>query len=65
MKLIDLLLVVTETAKLTLVVAPNLLHLHKELQEYLLLQETLHILTCLLADLLQTLALVTDYDALL
>ena len=58
-------LVVTETAQLTFVVAPILLHLDEELQKDLLLQEALHILAGLLAYTFQALALMAYYDTLL
>ena len=56
---------VTEAAQLAVVVAPIVIDLDIELQEDLLVEEGLHILTGRLAHLLQLLALVADHDALL
>ena len=58
-------MIIPESAQLTLVVTPILLHLDKELEKYLLAQELLHVLSCLLSNTLQSLALVTNDDTLL
>ena len=52
-------------AKDLVAVAPVLLDLNKELEEDLLLEETLHITACHRADLLQGDTTMTDDDALL
>ena len=60
-----LLLLVAETTQLAVVVAPIVVDLNEELQEDLLVEETLQILACLHTYALQLFTLVTDDDALL